>query len=348
MAKVRTTMHNGRAGKHGVYSAKHNSRNFDVEHVKHIDTDRMSQNQYVLVSPSGELSIKTAANFDQYEREFYTEMFGDALKAQNDKYEAKGQYAYIKTIDEYRSSKQTCPEEVILQIGDRNSGVSSQKLINAFAQWYCEMTAKYGTNWHCIDACLHMDEQVPHIHCRFCWSHETPNGRAVSQTKALAALGIERPDMTKPKSQHNNPKMTWTSSQREIWEAAVRAQGIDLEEVPAEPKKRSMDLEEYVYQQTHAEVQKLTEQKEQLQQETENLAAERAQLQQEVVVLQAEKSRLKRITERLRAKCMQLFEKLANLVCHDGRAALEHVKHDCADILDTMNHDDDIEHEYEI
>lgn len=190
-----------------------------------------------------------------------------------------------------------------------------------------------------------MDEQVPHIHCRFCWSHETPTGRAVSQTKALSALGIERPDMTKPKSQHNNPKMTWTASQREIWEAAVRAQGIDLEETPAEPKKRSMDLEEYVYQQTHAEVKKLSEQRIQLRQETERLAAERARLQSEVHALRAEKSRLERILDRLATSLMRLLDKLSRLLCMDGRYAIDHVRDDVQavmDVYDEINRDDAI------
>lgn len=266
MAKMRTTMHNGRAGKRGVYSAKHNSRNFDVENVAHIDAERVSQNQYILVSPTGEMRLKPKADFDKHEQKFYTAMFGAALEAQNEKYRKKGNYDRVKTIDDYRTSKQTCPEEVILQIGDRNSNVPADKLVNAFIQWHKEMVARYGDNWHCMDVCVHMDEKVPHIHCRFCWSHETPTGRAVSQTKALAALGVERPDMTTPKSQHNNPKMTWTKSQREIWETAVRAQGIELEDAPAEPGKRTVELEDYVREQIRAEVHTLTEQKEQLQQ----------------------------------------------------------------------------------
>lgn len=345
MAKMRTTMHNGRAGKRGVYSAKHNSRNFDVENVAHINSERVAKNQYILVSPTGEMQFKSTADFDQHERKFYTEMFGDALKAQNDKYEAKGQYAYIKTIDDYRTSKQTCPEEVILQIGDRNSGVQADKLIDAFAQWYRNMVVLYGSHWHCMDACLHMDEQVPHIHCRFVWSHETPTGRAVSQTKALAALGVERPDMDKPKSQHNNAKMTWTKSQREIWETAVRAQGIELEDAPAEPGKRTVELEDYVREQIRAEVHTLTEQKEQLQQETAQLAVEREQLHDEVCMLRKEKTRLQRITDRLKEKCMWLFEKLAHLICVDGRCALEHVKDEAQSILDTCDEisADDIE-----
>lgn len=336
MAKVRTTMHNGRAGKRGVYSAKHNSRNFNVENVSHIDVERMSQNKYIMISPDGEICEKPDANFDKHEKKFYTSLFGDALEAQNDKYRKKGQYDRVKDVDDYRTSKQTCPEEILLQIGDRNANVPADKLVASFIQWYQEMKSLYGSNWRCMDAALHMDEAVPHIHVRAVWCYEKPEGYVVSQSKALESLGIERPDMDKPKSQHNNPKQTWTKSQRDIWETAVRSHGIDLEDTPLEPGKRTVELEEYVRHQIHAEVEHLTEQKTQLQQETEKLAVEREQLQQEVEALQAEKTRLQRITERIRASCMTLFKRLARVVCQDGRCALEHVKTEAQAVLDAQ------------
>ena len=43
---MRITNHNGRAGKHGVYSAKHNDRKFDMDKAEHIDQDRTSLNRY--------------------------------------------------------------------------------------------------------------------------------------------------------------------------------------------------------------------------------------------------------------------------------------------------------------
>lgn len=202
------------------------------------------------------------------------------------------------------------------------------------SEWISTVQRTYGTHVHILDVAVHMDEQTPHAHCRLCYSHETPDGRAVSQTKALAALGIERPDIDKPQSSHNNAKQTFTESLRSIWVHAVQSQGIDLETSPAEPGKRSIDLEDYVYQKIHAEVGRLTEVKESLHHETEKLAVEREQLQQEVGILHAEKTRLQRITEGLKASCMALFKRLARVVCSDGRCALEHVKTEAQAVLD--------------
>lgn len=340
---LRTTMHNGRAGKNGVYSAKHNSRTFDLKTADNIYADRVCKNRYLLVSPAGEISCVKRADFDRHEHDFYTIMFGDALEAQNNRYRKKRNYDRVKTIDDYRTSTQTCPEETIFQIGTRTDDVSSVALSRAVSDWMVTMQKKYGSNIHIMDVALHMDEQTPHIHCRYVWSHETADGRAVSQTKALAALGIERPDKDKAKSKYNNAKMTFTAEARDLWIAAVRAQGIDVETTPAEPGKRTIALEDYVYQQTHAEVQKLSDERLKLRQETERLAAERARLQSEVQLLREEKSRLQRIVERLASSLMRLLDKLSRLLCMDGRYAIEHVRDDVQAVIDSHDelHQDD-------
>lgn len=43
---MRMTVHNGRAGKNGVYSPKHNDRQFDISSAEHIDPERMPGNVY--------------------------------------------------------------------------------------------------------------------------------------------------------------------------------------------------------------------------------------------------------------------------------------------------------------
>lgn len=42
----RLTAHNGRTGSSGVYSARHNDRNFDLDNTQHIDSSRTTLNQY--------------------------------------------------------------------------------------------------------------------------------------------------------------------------------------------------------------------------------------------------------------------------------------------------------------
>lgn len=344
--EMRVTANNRRAGKNGVYSPKHNDRNFDITAADNIDPTRTHMNRYLIFSPSGEMTKKPHVTFDEHERAFYTEMFGDALEAQNEKHRKAGNHDRVKTIDEYRSAERTCPEEYLFQFGNRENNVNHQLLERAVTSWITIMQQRYGSNWRIMDVALHMDESVPHIHCRACWVYEKPTGYAVSQTKALDAMGVKRPDESKPKSQYNNPKMTWSADSRAILVELARQVGIDVIDTPVEPGKRVRELEDYVYQQTHAQVQQLEEQKVQLVQETTELAAERAQLQHEVVTLQREKTRLQRITDRLKDKCMRLFEKLARLVCADGRVALEHVKHEAQDVLDAVDDIDRDEYDY--
>ena len=64
-------------------------------------------------------------------------------------------------------------------------------------------------------------------------------------------------------------------------------------------------------------------------------------------MLREEKTRLQRITDRLKASCMRLFEKLAHLVCADGRVALEHVRNEAQDVLDAHDEIDRDEYYYE-
>lgn len=346
--KVRATYHNGRVGKHGVYSAKHNDRNYDTENARNIDAALSSKNEYFIITPSGEIIANPTITFEQHERNFYREMFGDALEAQNAKYRKKGNYDRIKSIDDLRTSPRTCPEESIFQLGARDDEIDPAALHCAVASWIGEMRKRYGSNWRVISIASHMDEPngQKHIHVRAVYVYEkSPGEYAVSQNKALEALGVERPDMTAPKSQYNNPKQVFTKSARDIFVSCARAHGVDIIDAPAEPKKKTLALEDYLVQQRQKEVQQLTEQRDALQQETAQMTVERDQLRHEVITLQDEKTRLQRLTERLKSSCMRLFEKLTRLICTDGRCALEHAKCEAQDVLDACNdvdRDDDM------
>ncbi len=344
--QVRATYHNGRAGKHGVYSAKHNDRN-NIGAARNIDPERSSLNRYFIITPNGEMIRNPNITFEQHERNFYKEMFGDALEKQNEKYCKKGNYDRIRSTEDLRTSPRTCPEESILMLGSRDDDVDPKLLHRTVSDWIVEMRKKYGSNYRIISCAYHADENGgKHIHVRAVYVYEkSPGEYAVSQTKALEALGVERPDMTTPKSQYNNAKQTFTKDARDILISCARAHGVDIIDTPAEPKKKTLALEDYLFEQRQKEVQQLTEQRDALQQETAQMTVERDQLRHEVITLHDEKTRLQRLTSRLRASCMRLFEKLARLVCADGRVALEHVKYDAQDILDAhdeIEFDDDI------
>ena len=87
VAKMRVTYHNGRANKQGVYSSKHNDRNFEVENASHIEPEQAENNAYwhIYQNESPQMS------FDAVEEKFYGEHFGEFLEARNNRYLAQRQ-----------------------------------------------------------------------------------------------------------------------------------------------------------------------------------------------------------------------------------------------------------------
>ena len=109
MEKMRVTAHNGRVGKNGTYSPKHNDRNFDLQNSPHINPEKSSGNWT--------WTCYKGLSFDDCEKKFYEQKFWKGLEAQNQRYIKNRHKEKVRTIDEYRSNPQTCPEETILQIG---------------------------------------------------------------------------------------------------------------------------------------------------------------------------------------------------------------------------------------
>ena len=74
---VRVTNHFGRVGKKGVYSAKHNDRNFNLDRAKHIDQNKSFENFYWKFNtekiPVDERNPD--ATFDEHESLIYYALF---------------------------------------------------------------------------------------------------------------------------------------------------------------------------------------------------------------------------------------------------------------------------------
>ena len=108
---MRATIHNGRTSHLGAFTPRHNDRNFNISHAEHIDPERMKNNRYWNWTGNPETTFEAA------EAAFYEKYIRQHLDAQNARYRAQRHAERTKTLDEYRRSPQTCPEEVILQIG---------------------------------------------------------------------------------------------------------------------------------------------------------------------------------------------------------------------------------------
>lgn len=237
---MRITQHNGRKGKNGVYSSKHNDRNFDVDNAQHIDKTRSNQNCYFCCYDN--------MSFEEAERKFYQEHFGSALDQQNEKHKKARQVSRIKSIDDYRTSEKTCPEEQILQVGKVGSTISAdllQDIITEQLRWEEERFPQVVL----LDVALHLDETTPHAHVRKVWvGHDKNGNEVVSQAKALKEMGVENGAGTR----YDNAKIRYTEECRKHFEEVCKTHGIVLDRGRLQGSKQELDLITYKQRQEEA------------------------------------------------------------------------------------------------
>lgn len=213
---MRATMHNGRAGKNGVYSPKHNDRQFEG---KEGDHDGKGNVYWSLIK---------GKTFAEGELQFYTEHFGKALELQNEKYRAKGQHCYCREIGDVLRSKKTAPEEVLWYIGNMKEHVSKSLLAELVAEQIKWEQKKY-PNVVYLNVALHVDEEgAPHIQARRVFiGHDNAGNEVASQTKAFKEMGVG--DYITKVDRHHNAKAVYTAECRQHFEELCRARGIELE-----------------------------------------------------------------------------------------------------------------------
>lgn len=236
---MRATIHNGRTSHLGAFTPKHNDRNFNIKNAEHIDPERVKNNRYW--NWTGK-----EMTFEDAERAFYEKHIQKHLDAQNARYRAQRHAERAKTMDEYRKSPQTCPEEVILQIGKMGDTIPADmmaRIIQEQINW--EQQQFPGVK--VLDVALHTDEQgAPHIHERRAWVYTDKAGNlAISQNKALEQMGVELPNPNKPRSRFNNRKMTFSRMCREHLLQICREHGLEIEEIPQEKSLSGRTLEDY-------------------------------------------------------------------------------------------------------
>lgn len=238
---MRVTTHNGRAGKHGTYSPKHNDRKFDPKNAEHINSEKSSNNLYwhCYLKKDREMS------FEDVEKKFYSKYFTDSLNAQNERYRGHGHKERMKTMDEYRKAKQTCPEETIFQIGNTDETVDYKMLYDVMLE-QLRWESKQFKNVKFLNYAIHTDEEgAPHVHVRKVWIAKGKDGYTVSQTKALKEMGIERPNLSKNPSRYNNPKMTYTQRCRDHFIELCEQKGLTIEKTPDATSKKGLDLDTF-------------------------------------------------------------------------------------------------------
>lgn len=236
---MRATIHNGRTSHLGAFTPRHNDRSFNISHAEHIDPERVKLNRYW--NWTGK-----EMTFEDAERTFYEKHIRQHLDAQNARYRAQRHAERVKSMDEYRRSPQTCPEEVILQIGKLGDTIPAdmmariiQEQINWEQQQFPGVTV--------LDVALHMDEQgAPHIHERRAWIYTDKDGNlAISQNRSLEQMGVELPNPDKPRSRFNNRKQVFSRMCREHLLQICREHGLEIEEIPQEKSRNGRTLDDY-------------------------------------------------------------------------------------------------------
>ena len=250
---LKLTRHNGRAGTHGTYNPKHNDRSFNLANSEHIDQDRAKGNIYwdcfhgfrsVLAPPDPD---DLAATFSDVERRFYETHYTAFVEGQNERNAKNRHTERNRSIPDLLSSRKTCPEETICQLGTLDEHASAEDLLNIVTEFIDEFKAKFGDHVHVLDWALHLDESTPHIHERHVFDCENQYGEiAPQQEKALEALGFELPDPAKPLSRRNNRKITFDAACRKMLFEIAKRHGLDLEEEAEYGNRKYLEKQDFI------------------------------------------------------------------------------------------------------
>jgi hypothetical protein len=300
----------------------------------------------------GNPTLHDEVDFEAHEKQFY-EAFRPALDAQNERYKKKRNYDRIMTMRQYRQAHP--PEEIILQVGNKDQEIPPEVTRNAVVKWLDAVRKSYGTRYRICSVSLHYDEPGSgggvcsdgttsknlsgHCHIRAVYCAEGKDGWIVSENQALKQLGISY-DESRPRSRYNNPKITFTKETRELFNRLVEEQNIAVETVPANPGKQSMTKEEYIAAQLREHQRELQDEVEELSNECLEIQTEAAleaqrrdQLVDEVVVLIKKKSFLETTLRGLEKTVeyfkktvlpiQKFFDKLANIRLWKGHSALD-------------------------
>lgn len=225
-------------------STSHNDRTFleGREAPSNIDDTLTQYNTYI--------SQDKTKTFKENEIDAYKRLFSDSLNAKNQRYIKNGHPERCKTILDLYNGKNTCPEEVILQIGNMKDGIKSKDLKLAF-KLFAEKLAKIDKErgFKCVqilDAAVHVDEATPHIHMRRVFIAKDKDGYLeIAQNKGLKQAGIPLPHPEQPESRYNNRKMEYDRIMREMWQETCKEIGLEIDTRPKEGRQEHKSVHEF-------------------------------------------------------------------------------------------------------
>ena len=181
------------------------------------------------------------------ERQFYETHYTAFIESQNERNAKIRHTERNRSIPDLLSSRKTCPEETIYQLGTLDEHASAEDLLSVVTEFIEEFEAKYGDHVHVLDWALHLDESTPHIHERHVFDCENKYGEvAPQQEKALEALGFELPAPDKPLSRCNNRKITFDAACRKMLFEIAERHGLELEEEAEYGNRKYLEKQDFI------------------------------------------------------------------------------------------------------
>lgn len=253
MAK-RATRHNGRKGKKGGYSKKHNGREFDLELAENIDASKTPNNIYWNCVNGRFYRHSQKADkvsFEEAENTYLWKAFNRQWADTNYKYQCNGHSERCKTWEEWIKQDRNLPEESCLQVGKMEEHCSEKQLYEAIKRYLSKMqnwSKQHGNCFQFLDLAFHFDEATPHFHERKVWQYRNSDGvLCIGQEKALEQAGVPLPDPSKKKGRYNNRKMTFDKMAREMFLESCKEVGLSIIEKPLEVAIHNRTKQQFIY-----------------------------------------------------------------------------------------------------
>ena len=181
------------------------------------------------------------------ERQFYETHYSEFIERQNERNAKIRHTERNRSIPDLLSSRKTCPEETIYQLGTKDDHASGEVLLAVVTEFIEEFKTKFGNHVHVLDWALHLDESTPHIHERHVFDCENKYGEvAPQQEKALEALGFDLPDPDKPLSRRNNRKITFDAACRKMLFEIAKRHGLELEEEAEYGNRKYLEKQDFI------------------------------------------------------------------------------------------------------
>ena len=278
-------MRNGRATKGGaVYNANHNTLESIRRDQPHIDAQKFELNRYwKFEQKERTFTIQKIdggkGGFDarKHELAIYEKLYGDGLAARNERYTREGHKERCQTMKNLYSNPKTAPLETIFQIGNSQmilDGVMGpeemkQKLTAAWDKTMRQVVSMGKGMVIPLDAALHCEEAVPHIHFRAALGARDRYGHFVpNQSAALKAMGFDgRNPETGKKDRYHNPLVAYTDRVREMFYAECEKQGLVIDREVTSESHRQVEILAFKLEKAKQDVAAAQEQLQQMERE---------------------------------------------------------------------------------